>query len=85
MVNAAMAKMKADNPDIEFMLVPGDMVGHGIDVDIWTDRTLDQAQTQTRYEATLAVQKSVVDLFNIYFGDVPVLPVFGNNDTKYHY
>ena len=40
LIEAAMAKMKADNPDIAFILVPGDIVGHGIDLDPWTDRSL---------------------------------------------
>lgn len=55
MVDAAMAKMRAENPDLAFILVPGDIVGHGIDLDIVKDHDLDDVQIKERYNKTMAV------------------------------
>ena len=40
MVEVAMQKMAADHPDIKFMLAPGDLIGHGITVDLKYDAKL---------------------------------------------
>ena len=48
MVDVAMQKMKADNPDIDFILVPGDLVGHAISVDL--DDKLTPLQVWARYQ-----------------------------------
>jgi len=34
MVDIAMQKMKADNPDLDLILVPGDLIGHVVAVDL---------------------------------------------------
>jgi len=47
MVEAAFEKMAYDNPDLDFVLVPGDLIGHGISLDY--DKRLQPVQEQKRY------------------------------------
>ena len=82
MVERAFQKMAADNPDLSVILVPGDYVGHGISNNL-TGVTF--KQVQDNLQTLKKVSGTVSDLFETYFKEIPVLPTFGNNDTKYHY
>ena len=70
--------MKAENPDLEVILVPGDIVTHGLAQNLGTF-------SQDIYEQLLETLKSVSELFETYFSDILVLPIIGNGDTKYNY
>ena len=70
--------MKAENPDLEVILVPGDIVTH----------TLAQPlgkSSSNKYQQLLGTLSTVSELFEKYFSGVLVLPTIGNGDTKYHY
>ena len=84
MVERAFEKMKADNPDLNYILVPGDYVGHSIGVQEPFD-TVSFKDAQAGLASIKTVTDEVAALFEKYFKDIPVLPTFGNNDTKYHY
>ena len=83
MVEHGFRKMAADNPDINFMLVPGDFAGHYISLD--QRHPQPKAKSEELYEMLKGVHQQVVGLFEKYFHGVPVLMNLGNNDTKYHY
>ncbi len=85
MVDIAMQKMKADNPNLDLILVPGDLIGHGISLELEGDQGLTPAQIDERYKKLLDTHRQVADLFEKNFGSLPVLPCFGNNDSKYNY
>ena len=70
--------MKDDNPDLEVILVPGDIVTHGLAQDI-------EGSSKELYQQLLDTLDTVSGLFEKYFSQVLVLPTVGNNDTKYHY
>ena len=40
LVDTIMQKMSHDNPDLDAIFVPGDLIGHGIPVDTWEVDTL---------------------------------------------
>lgn len=44
MVEAAFEKMAYDNEDLDFVLVPGDLIGHGISLDLKYDKDLKPVQ-----------------------------------------
>ena len=75
--------MAADHPDLSFMLAPGDLIGHGYTISDY--ETLTDEEIEIRYAELMNVHRTVADMFQTYFGDIPVLPAFGNNDVKYHY
>jgi hypothetical protein len=83
MLDAAMRKMKADNPDLDFILVPGDLLGHGINLDLHRPPT--PLQAVASYALLMKTHRDVAKLLETHFPNIPVLPTFGNNDTKYHY
>jgi predicted phosphodiesterase len=81
LIDRAMAKLAADNPD--FVLVPGDLIGHAIAAKL--DEGLTDAQLTERYTRLRNIYKTLADLFKKHFADSVVLGAFGNNDSQYHY
>ena len=70
--------MKAENPDLDVILVPGDLVTHGL------AQSLGKS-SPNKYQQLLGTLSTVSELFEKYFSEVLVLPTIGNGDTKYHY
>ena len=70
--------MKQQNPDLDVILVPGDLITHGLS----SDDTEEGVDMYGRLTDTL---DAVSELFETYFSSVIVLPTLGNNDTEYHY
>ena len=70
--------MKQQNPDLDVILVPGDLVTHGLS----SDKPEEAGEMYGRLTGTL---DAVSALFQTYFSSVIVLPTIGNNDTEYHY
>ena len=70
--------MKQQNPDLDVILVPGDLITHGLS----SDKPEEDGDMYSRLTSTLG---AVSDLFQTYFSSVIVLPTIGNNDTEYHY
>ena len=70
--------MKAENPDLDVILVPGDLVTHGL------AQSLGKSSSN-KYQQLLGTLSTVSELFEKYFSEVLVLPTIGNGDTKYHY
>ena len=85
MVDVAMQKMAADHPDIRFLLAPGDLIGHDIPIDLKDDEGITDKESDQRYAQLMETHRKVASMFEDHFADIPVLPAFGNNDTKYHY
>lgn len=83
MIVRGFEKMSAENSDINFILVPGDFVGHELSMDFEEDVSF--KDSQNHYDELKSVHNQVSLLFETYFKDVPVLMTLGNNDTKYHY
>ena len=67
------------------IFVPGDLIGHGIPVDVSEIGHDTHKEIEERYGKLLYVHRDVTALFQIHFPDTLVLPAFGNNDTKFHY
>ena len=72
-------KVKDENPDLDVVFLPGDIIAHGYSHDVNYD------QTTASYAKILDITAQVADLFTEYFPHAFVLPTLGNNDTKYHY
>ena len=70
-------KLKANGEKYDAILVPGDLVAHGVPLTPGAD-----GGNYTLLKETLA---RVAEKFIEYFPDTPVLPSMGNNDGKYHY
>ena len=70
--------MKAEDPDLEVILVPGDLVTHGLAQPLGKS-------SPNKYQQLLGTLSTVSELFEKYFSGVLVLPTIGNGDTKYHY
>jgi len=85
LVRAAMQKMLNENPDLDFLLIPGDFIGHGLTIDFKDDADITFKASQARYERLKNTQVHVTALLNEYFPNVPVVMSLGNNDAKYHY
>jgi hypothetical protein len=74
-------KIKADNTDIDFILLTGDYVAHAIALEPPPETSFETAD----YDTLLEITAEVAALLTEYFPNVPVLTTQGNNDTKYHY
>ena len=71
-------KIESSECEISFIIVPGDMVAHGI--------PLDPADPSVgNYDLLKQTLKTVAAYFAEYFPNLIVIPTFGNNDSKYHY
>ena len=70
--------MRSSDPDIDFLLIPGDLVVHGVPLDP-TD------PSKGNYALLKETIKEVSATVSQYFPNALVLPSFGNNDPKYHY
>ena len=81
LVETMMKQMKAEHPDLEVILVPGDIVTHAFP----SDKPENNQTVADSYQNILGVLDEVSDLFETHFGSVIVLPTIGNNDTQYHY
>ena len=79
LVESLMKQMKQQHGDLDVILVPGDLVTHGLSVE------MPEINRESKYDRLTAVIDSVSDLFEFYFSSVIVLPTIGNNDTEYHY
>ena len=79
LVESIMKQMKQQHSDLDVILVPGDLVAHGLSVE------MPELNRDSKYNRLTAVIDSVSDLFETYFSSVIVLPTIGNNDTEYHY
>ena len=71
-----MKQMKEEHPDLEVILVPGDIVTHAFPSDGPASSSLTDS-----YQNILGVLDEVSKLFETYFPQVIVLPTIGNNDT----
>ena len=49
MVEAAFAKLAYDNPDLDVIFVPGDLIGHGISIDLKYDKDITDEEADARY------------------------------------
>ena len=49
MVDAAFAKMAYDNADLDAIFVPGDLIGHGISIDLKYDKDITDEEADARY------------------------------------
>ena len=78
LVETMMNQMRAQHPDLEVILVPGDLVTHA-----YASDTPDE--TNEKYDNITGVLDTVSQLFEIYFPSAIVLPTIGNNDTEFHY
>jgi hypothetical protein len=75
-------KLKADeilNGRFDALVVPGDLVAHGIPID--PANPLPNGD----YSLLKQTEAAVGALFAKYFPDTLVVPSIGNNDPKYHY
>ena len=52
-----MKHMSQNNPDLDFILVPGDLVGHSISIDQKDDADLTHEQRQERYKQLMDVHE----------------------------
>ena len=57
LVETAMKHMSQNNPDLDFILVPGDLVGHSISIDQKDDAGLTHEQRQERYKQLMDVHE----------------------------
>ena len=55
--------MSHENPDLDAIFVPGDLIGHGIPVDTWEVDTLTHKEIEERYAQLLSVHRDVTGLF----------------------
>ena len=79
LVETMMKKMKEVNPDLDVVLVPGDLVTHALPIGY------SQHSQRDVYEKIKGVIDTVSELFETYFASAIVLPTIGNNDTEFHY
>lgn len=77
LLETMLKKLKANGEKYDAILVPGDLVAHGVPLTPGAD-----GGNYTLLKETLA---RVAEKFIEYFPDTPVLPSMGNNDGKYHY
>jgi len=74
--------MKRDyGEDLDVILVMGDMVGHSNTQELDPEKPILIGD----YDDVIDILTSVSYILHEYFPDVLILPVIGNNDTKYHY
>ena len=80
LVTVLVSQVAAFEPDI--VLMAGDFIGHGIPI----KGKLDPKDEETHFNV---LKDTMTDLFSNYItpylSNSVVLPVFGNNDGKYHY
>jgi hypothetical protein len=81
LVRLIFEKMAHDNPDLDVIFLTGDVVAHAVPLEPPPEESFHHAS----YESTLLILEIFAGLLNEFFPNVPVLPVPGNNDTKYHY
>jgi hypothetical protein len=70
-------KLKATGQKFDAILVPGDLVAHGV--------PLNPSGSSGNYTLLKETLARVAQSFIEYFPDTLVLPSMGNNDGKYHY
>jgi hypothetical protein len=70
--------MSLDAPDILFL--QGDIIGHKINQEKDSDE-----YDPYLYEQLLKLHKDMIENIKVTLPETIVIPVFGNNDFKYHY
>eukprot|EP00347_Sterkiella_histriomuscorum_P022332 403330854 len=76
---AFLDKLKQQDPtDLDFLLIPGDLVAHGIPLEP-TD------PSKGNYTLLKETINTVSQTISQYFPNTLVIPSLGNNDPKYHY
>jgi len=74
-------QVNGDEP-VNFIVLNGDLVGHGIAQDPKVHGTKDYKPEL--YEMLKETHRQVQALFSKWMPNTPVFFTFGNNDTKYH-
>ena len=83
LVRTVFKRMAYENPNLDVIFVPGDLVGHCISTKLESEPG--KYCRGTSYEELLSILELAADLLHEYFPFAYVLPVIGNNDTRYHY
>ena len=76
---AMLQKLTFERPDLDILVVTGDIVGHTFSQDVKGNFS------EKLYETLLQVHQNFSILAAKYLPNTVVLPTFGNNDFKYHY
>ncbi len=63
MVDAAFAKMAYDNADLDGIFVPGDLIGHGISIDLKYDKDITDEEADARYTQLKQTHETLSGLF----------------------
>merc|ERR1740123_2720036 len=74
-------KLRNDHPDLDVLFLTGDIVAHAVVLEPPPKSDFPHAS----YESTLEILSIFAGLLHEFLPDVVVLPVQGNNDSKYHY
>jgi hypothetical protein len=72
-------KLNIERPDLDILVVTGDIVGHTFSQDVKANFS------EKLYETLLEVHQNFSILAAKYLPNTIVLPTFGNNDFKFHY
>jgi hypothetical protein len=70
--------LKRDIGSMDVLLIPGDMIAHGVPLDIANPKKGDYT----------LLKEIMTEAADVVFDNLPntlVIPVLGNNDYKYHY
>ena len=78
LLEAFLGKLKSSEGDLDFILVPGDLVVHGVPLN-------HDDPKEGNYSLLKQTINTVSQTFTKYFPNTKVLPSMGNNDPKYHY
>jgi predicted phosphodiesterase len=72
-------KLKLEQPDLDVLIITGDIVGHTYSQD------LNGPYNPASYATLMQVHKNFSTLFAKEFPQTLLLPTFGNNDFQFHY
>lgn len=77
LVRLMLSKMAELDPDVEIILVSGDLVSHGYSAEL--------GQPDHYELLKKVIRMLMIDVLLQHFPDKIILPALGNNDIKYHY
>jgi hypothetical protein len=75
--------MATENPDLQVLLINGDLVGHGVPME--EEKIYSDAEKDESYALLKQVLSDIAGYVRKYFPNAIVLPTTGNNDTMVHY